>query len=226
MGMDKSLVVDVDGFSGGIWLLWEDLVVQITEKDRTPNAPCPSPAGDSPFLFTIVYGHPALIQRRGLWESLRSTAEEVDMAWLLAGDFKSMLSSSEKFGGVPFDASRVREFQDCLLDTGLVDLEFVGLPFTWFHGGTKERLDRGLADLDWTTQFPDTTVRHLLRVRSDHRPLLIRTCPELPSPGPRPFKFLASWLTHQEFPEVLKKSWAKGSDLISSARAFSRDAAH
>ncbi|CAL1379212.1 unnamed protein product [Linum trigynum] len=148
----------------------------------------------------------------------------METAWLLAGDFNSLLSASEKCGGAPFDASRVREFQDCLLDSALADLGFVGPPFTWFRRGTKERLDRGLGNLMWTTQFPDTTVRP--RVKSDHRPLLIRSGPEFPTLGPKPFRFIASWLTHRGFLDMLKAAWAKGSDLKSCSKSFARDAAH
>ncbi|CAI9754113.1 unnamed protein product [Fraxinus pennsylvanica] len=43
---------------------------------------------------------------------------------------------------------------------------------TWQRGLVKERLDHGLCNMDWRTQFPNTIVQHLLRIASDHRPLL------------------------------------------------------
>ncbi|CAL1384548.1 unnamed protein product [Linum trigynum] len=147
MGFDKWLVVDAVGFAGGIWLLWNSGAVTITESDRSNQflhvQVC---SGHDSWFLTAVYASPALIQRRALWQSVRSIAEGMEAPWILAGDFNSILQPSDKMGGAPFDASRARDFQDCVLDSGLTDLGFSGPPFTWFRAGTKERLDRGLVN--------------------------------------------------------------------------------
>ncbi|CAL1410372.1 unnamed protein product [Linum trigynum] len=91
--------------------------------------------------------------------------------WLLVGDFNSILSPSEKLGGAPFDAARIRDFQEVVQDTGLIDLGFEGPAYTWFRTGLRERLDRGLANNYWATNFPESVVRHLPRMKS---PITVR----------------------------------------------------
>lgn len=48
----------------------------------------------------------------------------------------------------------------------------------------------------WQRFAPYTSVRHLSKLKSDHRPLLVATNPEGSTGGKRPFRFLASWLQH------------------------------
>ncbi|RYQ82266.1 hypothetical protein Ahy_B10g100865 [Arachis hypogaea] len=84
-----------------------------------------------------------------------------------------------------------------------LDLGFSGWPFTWKRGNLAERLDRGLSNLDWQIAFPEARIKHLPMLKSDHSPI----CLQLLSPmdhnrGRRPFRFLASWLTHPDFGNV------------------------
>ncbi|TYG73434.1 hypothetical protein ES288_D04G100400v1 [Gossypium darwinii] len=46
------------------------------------------------------------------------------------------------------------------------------------------------------------------RLKSDNQPLLILTHPESSMERDRPFSFLASWLTHPEFRDVVLKCWS------------------
>ncbi|CAL1377657.1 unnamed protein product [Linum trigynum] len=133
MGFDGVLVVDAVGFPRGIWLLWDSSIVHIVEAGRSSQfLLVRGKIGATEWYFTTVYGSPTLVQHGALWDSLRDIATNMSNPWLLCGDFNSLLHASEKFGAVDFDASCVREFQDCLLDTRLIDLQFTGPLFTWF----------------------------------------------------------------------------------------------
>ncbi|CAL1370678.1 unnamed protein product [Linum trigynum] len=192
-GMVDDLVVDIVGFSGGIWLLWNSSCNTVEEKDRSfQHLHVSVEQGTTKWMSTAVYGNPALIQRRGLWNSLRDIAEDISDPWLVAGDFNSILYASEKSGGAPFDASRVRDFQDCVLDAGLIDLGFSGPPFTWFHAGKKERIDQGMVNAAWHSAFPESLVQHLPKIKPDHRPLLVHMNSSYQPAGPKPFCFLAA----------------------------------
>lgn len=52
----------------------------------------------------------------------------------------------------------MQDFRTFVSDTGLLDLGFVGYPFTWRNqradGGIQERLDRGLATDQWINLYP------------------------------------------------------------------------
>lgn len=55
-----------------------------------------------------------------------------------------------------------------------------GLAFTWMnkrHGDefVMEKLDRTFANLEWLEKFPQTMVRNLLIIGSDHGPIVLDT---------------------------------------------------
>ncbi|GAA0172886.1 hypothetical protein LIER_26620 [Lithospermum erythrorhizon] len=65
-------------------------------------------------------------------------------------------------------------------DGELIDLGFIGHPFTWWnrHEGehiVKARLDRTLANAKWCLDFPKATCKHLEMIAVDHCPLLVDT---------------------------------------------------
>ncbi|RYQ99609.1 hypothetical protein Ahy_B07g087554 [Arachis hypogaea] len=152
-----------------------------------------------------IYGNPHKVYRRSLWNSLKEYANNVILPWCLMGDFNAMLHNHEKQGGaINNGQSACKDFQDCVSTCGLVDLGFSGWPFTWKRGNLAERLDRGLSNLDWQIAFPEARIKHLPMLKSDHSPI----CLQLLSPmdhnrGRRPFRFLASWLTHPDFGNVM-----------------------
>ncbi|KAI9082461.1 hypothetical protein K1719_035604 [Acacia pycnantha] len=76
------------------------------------------------------------------------------------------------------------------------------------------RLDRAISNTEWAQSFPHYEFNHLPKILSDHRPILINLGSNS-SQGPtsRPFQFLASWLTHPEFPLLVDRIWKEESDL-------------
>ncbi|PPS10485.1 hypothetical protein GOBAR_AA10154 [Gossypium barbadense] len=59
------------------------------------------------------------------------------------------------------------------VNKGCVDIGFIGPKFTWQHGMTLERLDKAIFNMNWNDTFSTTWVKHLYRLKSDHRPLLV-----------------------------------------------------
>lgn len=57
----------------------------------------------------------------------------------------------------------------------LQDLGYMGPSFTWQRARIEERLDRALENDYWISAFPQSLVSFLSRVKSDHRPILLRT---------------------------------------------------
>uniref|UniRef100_A0A2N9FV45 Reverse transcriptase domain-containing protein n=1 Tax=Fagus sylvatica TaxID=28930 RepID=A0A2N9FV45_FAGSY len=62
----------------------------------------------------------------------------------------------------------------------------------WGRNSIRERLDRGIANIDWRLAFPRAVVYHLGALNLDHCPLLIDTNPK-EAFFPRPFRFEAVW---------------------------------
>lgn len=78
----------------------------------------------------------------------------------ICGNFNEICSMSEKLGGRIRSQSQMYNFNRVIQQLGLLDLGFVGYPFTWRRGngnkgGVKERLDRALSSSSWMTCFPE-----------------------------------------------------------------------
>ncbi|CAN1774947.1 hypothetical protein LINPERHAP1_LOCUS13147 [Linum perenne] len=93
-----------------------------------------------------------------------------------------------------------------------------------------EKLDKGLLNLVWQPQFPSTMVNHDYRIKLDHFPLFIEISDPTRSMLPKPFRFLAIWLSHKEFKNCLTGTWMHGDvlcfelvDLTANLRKWNRE---
>lgn len=50
---------------------------------------------------------------------------------VIAGDFNEALLGEDKYGGRPVNVNKALNFQDCLNNCGMIDLDFSGPRFTW-----------------------------------------------------------------------------------------------
>ncbi|GLT69224.1 hypothetical protein SLA2020_413920 [Shorea laevis] len=144
----------------------------------------------SPWLVSCAHAPSTGADRSSFWSLLESTGNRFQGPWILIGDFNAILSSAEKKGGRNFGSPSHNSFVDFVHSNGLVDLGYVGNPFTWNNNrqGThniKERLDRGLSNHNWILLFLNALITHLPAIASDHNPLLLSTNnnrPNLPKP--------------------------------------------
>ncbi|CAL1383991.1 unnamed protein product [Linum trigynum] len=177
MGFDKHLCVDASGFAGGIWVLWREADFSITELDRDSqflHFSCIAQNSTS-VLLTAVYAKPNDHDRLPLWAAIRRLEQNISQPWLLAGDFNSITCPSERKGGAKFNPQRTANFNACIRDCGLIDVGINGPKFTWSNGKLSQRLDRALCNQEWIRTFPDTLSDHLPKLRSDHRPILVKS---------------------------------------------------
>ncbi|CAN1126735.1 Putative ribonuclease H protein At1g65750, partial [Linum perenne] len=169
--------------------------------------------GSEKFMLTAIYGKPNIRERNLLWDAIKRLSANVVEPWILSGDFNALLSMEDKRGGAPFNVAAHRPFVECVNICGLTDTRTFGPRFTWHRGATSERLDRALTNDVWLLRFPHTRVRHLHRVYSDHHPILV-CCEDIDRARVvRPFRFLAPWLVHDNFRDVLQASWRVDSEI-------------
>ncbi|KAM1885493.1 hypothetical protein ACFX14_038166 [Malus domestica] len=176
LGFPNYYVVDANGFSGGVWHLWNNEVVKLTVvacSSQTIIAVVMD--GQTQWMLTMVYASPCPHVRSHLWPYLDGVSATSNMPWLIAGDFNELIHSSEKKG----------------------DLAFIGTKFTWskkneYGDIVWERLDRDLCNIVWRHLFSEAYVRHLAKVKSDHCPLLIGLhSKHIPNPDLKAFRFQA-----------------------------------
>lgn len=75
------------------------------------------------FLVSVVYGSNQVSSRRQLWIDLRSCFGLVGSnPWILVGDFNTVRRQNEKSDPSHFDASAASDFNSCLEDIEMEDL--------------------------------------------------------------------------------------------------------
>ncbi|KAH0693154.1 hypothetical protein KY290_021334 [Solanum tuberosum] len=86
-------------------------------------------------LVTIfVYAKCDEQERRGLWEDIHNLSINMNLPWFVGGDFNFILNNEEKIGGLPVYPQEYEEFAICVNSCDLVDINFKGIPFTWWNG--------------------------------------------------------------------------------------------
>nr|AFP55574.1 non-ltr retroelement reverse transcriptase [Rosa rugosa] len=206
-------VVDPIATGRGLALFWGD-AVQVSILDSSPNYvdTVVSFLSDA-FVckITWMYGNPHDNEKRAFWRLMYSRFPVQSLPWLVLGDFNEVLDPSEKWGGGPPLPWRIKLFRDFLNNGHLRDLHFKGPGFSWFamrHGRVfiKERLDRALGNIAWSSSQPNTQILHLPKIGSDHRPLLLDSNPKMLNKT-RLFRFEQMWTTHEEYSDVIQRSW-------------------
>jgi hypothetical protein len=124
--------------------------------------------------------------------------------WCIGGDFNVTLFLDERSRGATHRAA-VADFADFVAEQGLMDLPMAGGGSTWSNSLSWSRLDRFLVSPEWEFSYPGLLQKKLLRVCSDHEPiLLVSGCPQF---GKRAFKFENMWLRDEGFVEKVRHWW-------------------
>nr|POE77003.1 hypothetical protein CFP56_57529 [Quercus suber] len=181
LGFDSVCRSDANGFSGGIWILWNSDEITLDILSVTDQAihafvqVCTSNP-NSVWLFSAIYANPNLSTRIHLWEDLASFASCHFVPWLLAGDFNDILNDHENFSCFLPSHNCIALFNNLLNKCNLLDLGFNGPCFTSTNKRNNllvmKRLDRALCNPGWLLLFEETNVFHLPKTSSDHHPLI------------------------------------------------------
>lgn len=128
----------------------------------------------------------------------------------LIGDFNDILSNNEKEGGNYIMASSLRDFKEFVAWNELTDLGYDEYPFTWQNNRDampiQQRLDRGLATIEWHNFYPDAKIRHVVLEGSDHA-LLILSTEKVRAWNSRSFLYDARWSKTQECRDLVVEDW-------------------
>lgn len=163
-------------------------------------------------FFSAVYGSPRVKLRKFLYNELAGFSDTVNGNWLVVGDFNEIAHVSEKFGGKAPKCHKMNPFNSCINDCNLIDVGFHGQRFTWTNrrrvNPIMERIDKAFVSPQWLTTFPDTALKHLPRLFSDHCPNLLRTSNLIPMSRTPAFKFEPMWCPDPSFNDLISSSWA------------------
>ncbi|XP_062021310.1 uncharacterized protein LOC133737845 [Rosa rugosa] len=204
---------DATGFSGGLWLLWDERQVKLEVVDSNFQSitSLVTESSHKQWFFTAVYASPDHVLREELWSYLDNFNSHCTISWLIAGDFNELISDADKQGGrAVLGGGSFANWVDRNL---MIDMGYIGADFTWKanRNGEEilERLDRGLCNISWRHEFPDAFVEHVARLKSDHCPIFLSLSrAQTPSPTLKPFRFEAMWLNHSEFGDFVRQNWS------------------
>lgn len=147
----------------------------------------------------------------------------------MAGDFNETRFPSERSSSSRETTRRSHQFNEWIDDLHLLELEFSGASHTWSRGLSQEtrqsgRLDRALCNDAWGLMFDQAHVRHLPAVQSDHSPLFISPNGFVPiQEVNRPFRFQATWLTHEQFQDFVNEKWRLDCKLLPALEFLAHD---
>ena len=203
------------GSSGGLVLFWRpgvDLECFVTNKNNI-SAWCFSDPLHSPWIMSCIYEPPDRKDRLAFWASFESFGSLFEAPWLCIGDFNSVLDQTEKLGGHPVSSTSNCPFRNFINLFGMIDLGFVGNPYTWSNNRQgmhliKERLDRGLASPNWIHLHPEYFLLHLPALTSDHNPISLTTN-NSSCFLPRPFRFEEFWSKDSSCADIIEAAWLK-----------------
>ncbi|KAJ4842578.1 hypothetical protein Tsubulata_038315 [Turnera subulata] len=222
LGYTNSHRVDARGYSGGIWVLWNEREVGINILlDHTQFIHMQACLNGATFLATAIYASPQEKWRRFLWNNLKILSASIDQPWVLLGDFNAVLQGSERRDSNLKTGVGNKLFQDCVEECRLIDVQFMGPKFTWASAGRKARLDRALCNDRWLAEWPDSSTLHLPRICSDHNPILLQLDDRTGNINHgREFRFQSAWLLHADFPRFLSSSWPADASFPLAKAAF------
>nr|CAD1821691.1 unnamed protein product [Ananas comosus var. bracteatus] len=173
------------------------------------------------FLIKNVYGPTGSISKVNFFQELRNIGRHPGSLWVALGDFNVLLSLNDK-NGLPSNTSDILAFREVISDVGLINLPIMNKSYTWSNGRrspTLERLDRALISQDWLLRFPRSTLKALLRPRSDHTPLVLSVFTFVPTPSI--FRFESFWLRYPTASEIVTSAWNSDVSTVEPVNRFS-----
>lgn len=222
LGFDHWIRVEAIGFSGGIWVMWNDTIT-LKVVASNPQFILANVTDDTNNEWSIafVYASPTPHLRRKLRSALTPERLGGRKRWIAVGDFNSVTTAEEVSNPNTFALHRNANFNRWIFQEGFVDMGFQGARFTWMRGKGSEsfkgaRLDRALGSSDWLDTFPNTSVTHMPTLTSDHCPLKRSTERVEDRPRSR-FFFQAAWPAHESFERVVLDNWKNTEKITTNA---------
>lgn len=156
-----------------------------------------------------VYAPCSSAERSEVWDLISMVVNQYsDSCICILGDFNAIRYENERVGsGENVDSRDMSCFDNFIRQSNLIDLPLVGRTFTWYKadGSCKSKLDRILVNDVWNDKWPQLVLKGGGRSVSDHIPIFLEC--SIRDWGPKPFKFMNSWMQHPNFQVFVKSKW-------------------
>ncbi|XP_074277647.1 uncharacterized protein LOC141601278 [Silene latifolia] len=167
---------------GRVWLIWDPTMFSVDVRDITDqciHAAIRDRLRKKNFCITMVYGFNKQAERESLWHSLRKYYGTTKEAWVVCGDFNTILDTNERIGGSSVTLAEMTPFLQVVQDCELYEISACGSYYIWnnkHEEGDKiySRIDRVLINEEWLQVFGTSFATYLPEGLFDHCPCVIQ----------------------------------------------------
>uniref|UniRef100_A0A803QD86 Endonuclease/exonuclease/phosphatase domain-containing protein n=1 Tax=Cannabis sativa TaxID=3483 RepID=A0A803QD86_CANSA len=206
------ILIPAIGRSGGKLLILDTRIISVLDSlvGKFSISVLTNSEGKEPWWFLGVYGPCSYKLRPEFWDELAGLSSICGESWCVGGDFNVTRRVGEKLNSSSCTKS-MKLFDGLIRELQLIDPKLENGSFTWSNFRASPvccRLDRFLFSNKWNIIFLFVRQEMLVRLVSDHSPVVIDSNP--PKWGPRPFRWPST-----KFMKKLKilqgkvKDWSK-----------------
>ncbi|XP_075108929.1 uncharacterized protein LOC142180761 [Nicotiana tabacum] len=164
--------------NGRIWVLWKtNLSVNIVQvHEQFIHYKVSDSVIGYQIMLTVVYARNKLQERTSLWCDLQLVGGQVQIPWLISGDFNNVLTTDDRLGQ-PVTMNEVKEFKDCIDSIQLTPLKTKGCFYSWCnkqHADDKvySKIDKAFGNFEWIKEYGHVEADCLDPGVSDHSPIV------------------------------------------------------
>ncbi|GJY38271.1 RNA-directed DNA polymerase, eukaryota, reverse transcriptase zinc-binding domain protein [Tanacetum coccineum] len=172
---------------------------------------------DHKALFcTFVYASNSYDTCHQLWKSLEVHKHFVQgRPWVILGDFNSARFIEDMYAGSKDTNISMREFNACISDIEVEDLNSTCLHFTWnkkprAERGILKKIDRVMCNIDFNTEYPGSYAIFQPYRISNHAHAVLKIH-KVTKDKPKPFKFFNFLVYKPEFMDMVNEHWGVNS---------------
>ncbi|GJY07295.1 hypothetical protein Tco_0374349 [Tanacetum coccineum] len=187
-------------------------VVFVSFDDQVLHSCVHFKADNKDLFCSWIYAHNRYQQRRSLWRNRLTYKSYIrGRPRCLLGDFNVSLSIDDKSTCTSYVDIEMRDFQECIKEIEVTDLNSTRLRFTWNQkprgmDGVLKKINRIMKNLEASNVFTRASVFfHPYRI-SDHTPAILRIPMTSPT-RPKMFKFANILLQQPRFREIVLHEW-------------------
>nr|XP_043630003.1 uncharacterized protein LOC122601302 [Erigeron canadensis] len=134
-----------------------------------------------------------------------------DRPWIILGDFNSALNLEDSLNGSSSISIRMRDFKECVDRIDVVDINSLGVHFTWNQkpkngNGIFMKIDRVMGNVGFIDAFPTASALFQPNRVSDHSPCVLKL-PSVSHSRPKPFKFANFLAKKPDFIPLMRQHW-------------------
>lgn len=128
--LDMSEICSKGSSGGKLWILWQQTLTVSVISFGAQWCNLSIKQSSYHLYGSFVYEKCTMTERRELWDALDNFGGSLNELWFIAGGFNTVTLADERIGCRSSQGS-VRDFNNFILGSGLIDAGYNGNKFTW-----------------------------------------------------------------------------------------------